>query len=119
MARPRKEIDEEKLFLLASLGLTTAEIASVLECSADLLEVRYKEEMAEGKSKCRASLRRRQYELAMAGNPTMLIWLGKNMLGQSDKTEVFDRDTPFDHDVDREAIIERIVGSKKSPPAVQ
>ena len=119
MARPRKPIDEEKLFLLASLGLTTAEIAAVLECSPDTLERNYAEEMAEGKSKCKASLRRKQYELAMAGNPTMLIWLGKNMLGQSDKTEVFDRDTPFDHDVDREAIIELIVRRPKPAQPVQ
>ena len=41
------------------------------------------------------------------------------MLGQSDKTEVFDRDTPFDHDVDREAIIERIVRRPKPAQPVQ
>ena len=34
------------------------------------------------------SLRRKQYELAMAGNATMLIFLGKQYLGQSDKREV-------------------------------
>jgi hypothetical protein len=85
MGRPRKQVDEEKLFTLASLGLTTAEIASVLECSPDTLERNYKEEMAEGKEKCKASVRRKQFELAMAGNPTMLIWLGKQILGQSDK----------------------------------
>jgi hypothetical protein len=40
---------------------------------------------AEGKR----SLRRRQYQLATEeGNPTMLIWLGKQWLGQADKQEV-------------------------------
>jgi hypothetical protein len=34
------------------------------------------------------SLRRKQYELAMAGNATMLIFLGKQYLGQADKREV-------------------------------
>ena len=29
------------------------------------------------------SIRRKQYELAMAGDKTMLIWLGKQLLGQS------------------------------------
>jgi hypothetical protein len=33
-------------------------------------------------------LRRKQLEKAMGGDSTMLIWLGKNMLGQSDKSEV-------------------------------
>ena len=87
MGRPRKQIDEAKLFVLASLGLTTPEIAAVLECSPDTLERNYADQMAQGKEKCKASLRRKQFELAMAGNATMLIWLGKQMLGQKDKTE--------------------------------
>jgi len=35
-----------------------------------------------------ASLRRRQFEAAQAGNATMLIWLGKQYLGQVDKQEI-------------------------------
>ena len=31
------------------------------------------------------SLRRAQYQVAKDGNPTMLIWLGKQWLGQSEK----------------------------------
>ena len=30
------------------------------------------------------SLRRKQMEVAMAGTPSMLIWLGKQWLGQSE-----------------------------------
>lgn len=36
----------------------------------------------------KTSLRRAQFELAMKGNPTMLIWLGKQYLGQNEHTEV-------------------------------
>lgn len=32
----------------------------------------------------RESLRRKQFELALSGDRTMLIWLGKNVLGQRD-----------------------------------
>lgn len=33
-------------------------------------------------------LRTKQYQLALDGNVTMLIWLGKQLMGQSDKSEV-------------------------------
>jgi len=36
----------------------------------------------------RASIRKKQYTVAMNGNPYMLKWLGVNWLGQSDKQEV-------------------------------
>jgi hypothetical protein len=34
-----------------------------------------------------ASLKRKQFQVAMRGNPALLIWLGKQYLGQSDKLE--------------------------------
>lgn len=39
---------------------------------------------AKGKSRLRAA----QYKAAMEGNPTMLIWLGKQLLDQRDKAEL-------------------------------
>ncbi len=44
----------------------------------------YKKHQDEG----RASLRRAQWKAAQDGNPTMLVWLGKQMLGQRDKVDV-------------------------------
>lgn len=32
-------------------------------------------------------LRAKQYDIAMKGDRTMLVWLGKNYLGQTDKVE--------------------------------
>jgi hypothetical protein len=34
------------------------------------------------------SLRRKQLEVALGGNIVMLIWLGKQMLGQIEKTQI-------------------------------
>jgi hypothetical protein len=40
----------------------------------------------------RMSLRRLQWKKAQEGNTTMLIWLGKQYLGQSDKQELTGKD---------------------------
>jgi hypothetical protein len=85
--RPRKTIDKDKLKQLAALGLTSAEMAAFLDCSKDTLERRYKPAMETGRQMRNASLRRKQYEVALTGNPTMLIWLGKQFLGQKDQVE--------------------------------
>lgn len=88
MGRPRKLIDREKLKQLAQLGLSNSEIAAVLDCSPDHIETKYRKTLDWGRNRRNASLRRKQYEIAMSGNPTMLIWLGKQFLGQSDKSEL-------------------------------
>jgi hypothetical protein len=43
---------------------------------------------AKGAANGRATLRRKQYELALKGNATMQIWLGKQQLGQTDTPQV-------------------------------
>ena len=45
------------------------------------------EYFAEKRGAGKASLRRRQFEMAKS-NPTMAIWLGKQYLGQADKQEI-------------------------------
>ena len=39
-------------------------------------------------AKGKMNLRRKQYKIALKGNASMLIWLGKNWLGQTDKAQV-------------------------------
>src|SRR4051812_49102411 len=93
--RPQIEIDPVQFEALCGLHATLPEFASVLKCSEDTIERwclrHYGSGFAEVNRQKRGtgsvSLRRRQYELAMSGNPTMLIWLGKQMLGQADKHE--------------------------------
>lgn len=81
---------------LAALHCTGEEIAEFLGISYDTLERACKREMqmkladylAQKKSIGRTSLRRAQYTKAVnEGNTTMLIWLGKQWLGQTDKIE--------------------------------
>jgi hypothetical protein len=87
MARPRKEIDENLVFQLASFGLTNKEIAASCDCCADTLTRNYSELIKEGHERRNGSLRRKQYEVAMGGNAALLIWLGKQYLGQTEKVE--------------------------------
>ena len=84
------KIDYEMAEKYSSIMCTQSEIASLLGVSLSTLEhdpefLRiHKKGMEQGK----ASLRRMQYSAAKNGNATMLIWLGKQYLGQNDKQEI-------------------------------
>lgn len=84
MARPKKPIDVELLIRLASIHCTYEEMADIFKVSVDTLERRYADVIKEAKSTGKSSLRRHQWALAQNGNATMLIWLGKQLLGQRD-----------------------------------
>lgn len=85
MGRPRLNIDPEQVKLLAGIGCPVDEIALVLGCDKRTLERRYAAVIETGRADIRKSLRRKQVELALKGDRTMLIWLGKQLLGQRDE----------------------------------
>jgi hypothetical protein len=93
--RPRKEIDQRTFEELCKIQCTLAEIAGVLRVSEDTVERWCEREYGEGFAEVykkhsaggKSSLRRQQFALAMKGNATMLIWLGKQYLGQTDRTD--------------------------------
>jgi hypothetical protein len=82
MARPIKELDEETIYKLAALGCSYNEIAKWFNVSKDTLTRRYQDIIKEGAAQVKMDLKRKQLEVAMGGNVTMLIWLGKQMLDQ-------------------------------------
>lgn len=87
----KRVVDLQALRQLASIGCTIEEIAQALGYSVAWLNKERERnpaaEMAlqEGYANIRQSLRRAQIDVALKGNPQMLIWLGKQLLGQSDK----------------------------------
>lgn len=87
MARPQIPIEPDEVFKLAALGCKVEEIADFFDCSADTINRRFAPELTKGRADLRKSLRRWQLDAARKGNVTMLIWLGKQMLGQKDKSE--------------------------------
>ena len=89
MARPKKyDIDTKQLEQLASFGCTNREIASFFGCSEDLIKKSYSSFLTKGKDAGKIRLRKLQWNAAEKGNVPMLIWLGKQLLDQTDKQEL-------------------------------
>lgn len=83
--RPKAKIDIEVLRRLCEIQCTQKEMSFVLGVSTDTLNRHFKMEMETGKALGKIALRRAQYRNAVEkNNVTMQIWLGKNMLSQSD-----------------------------------
>jgi len=93
--RKAKVVDFRQFEELCKIQCTQLEICAVLDIGIDtlnkLLKVEYGKGFAELREKYKdygkASLRRMQFKLAER-NATLLIWLGKQYLGQSDRIEV-------------------------------
>lgn len=86
--RPKKELDERQIRELARIHCTMEEIAAVMGCSVDTLERRFADTIKEERNFGKSSLRRWQFKAASGGNSALLIWLGKQYLGQRDKEDI-------------------------------
>lgn len=80
-------LDPEQVLQLARLGATNVEIAKFFNVSEALIRKRYSDIVEAGRTNIKIRLRQAQIREALAGNVTMLIWLGKQMLNQSDQGE--------------------------------
>jgi len=89
VGRPKLELDKQQIYKLASLNVSVKDIADVLGCSKRALENKYLDVINEGRANLRTSILRTQYEVGITNkNVTMLIWMGKQHLGQADKKAV-------------------------------
>ena len=88
------QIDWEHVKKLCGLFCTGEEIAGFIECDYDTintacsreLKVKFSDYIKTHQAKGKVSLRRSQFINATQNmNPTMQVWLGKNVLGQTDK----------------------------------
>ena len=102
MARPKKyDIEPEQVERLAGYGCTNIEIASFFGCDESLIRKSYSESLTKGREKGKIRLRQMQWTAAGNGNVAMLIWLGKQLLGQTDKTEI-----EWEHNIEEVKFIE-------------
>ena len=84
VGRDKKPVPSADVFKLAAIGCKDIEIADWFGIDGNTLRYNFSVELLKGRLTLNHSLRRKQIEVAMGGNPTMLIFLGKNLLGQSD-----------------------------------
>ncbi len=83
--RPKVKVDTKIIENMASIHCTNKEIAEVLSISVDTLQRNFPDLLQKGRANGKAKLRRLQWQKAEEGNPTMLIWLGKQMLDQKEQ----------------------------------
>jgi hypothetical protein len=94
--RPPVPINWDVFAALCAVQCTLQEIANYFECSRATIEnavrrehhIRFSEYYAQKASRGTIALRRKQHQVAMEGNPTMLIWLGKQILHQHERSEL-------------------------------
>ena len=80
-------VDPEEVKKLAALHCTIKEIATWFETTEKTISYHFADIITKAKIETKNSLRRTQLRVAMGGNVPMLIWLGKNLLGQSDNNQ--------------------------------
>ena len=78
-------IPPEEVEKLASYHCTNTEIADFFDIPIKTLEYNFAKLIQKAKAGTKQRLRKAQLEAALNGNTSMLIWLGKNLLGQSDQ----------------------------------
>jgi hypothetical protein len=84
VGRDKKVVPPNDVERLAQMGCKDSEIAEWFGIDENTLRYNFSVELLKGKLALSQSLRQAQIRLAMSGNATMLIWLGKNILGQSE-----------------------------------
>lgn len=72
---------------LAKLWCSFEEIADWFKIPVETLKYNFRDLIEKGRSETKQALRRAQIKVALGGNVSMLIWLGKNILGQSDQPQ--------------------------------
>ncbi len=85
--RPKKKFTEkeiEQIKTLARCHCPDSEIAAFMECGEMTIKRHFGPLISEQREVGKSNIRAKQYQLAMQGDKTMLVWLGKQLLRQYD-----------------------------------
>ena len=82
--KTRKLINPEIVWVMAEVGCPDSEIAEWLGITESTFKFNFSGYASKARLQLKQKLRRAQIQTALSGQPTMLVWLGKNILSQSD-----------------------------------
>lgn len=96
MSRPELTVDWEKVDYMLKCGCLGSEVAATFAMHPDTLYRKINERYGmtftayQQEMRCIGdyALRQKQYEKALEGDNTLLIWLGKNRLGQKNEDKI-------------------------------
>lgn len=89
----KQVVPPDEVYKLAEIGCTDREIAEWFMIKEDTLRYNFADYLTKGRAGMKRRLRAVQLSTALAGNATLLIWLGKQYLDQ--------RDQPVNTDIDK------------------
>ena len=91
----RKVVHPDEVYKLARLGCSYEEMSDFFEVNRETLKYNFMPYIDKGRAELKQRLRHQQIKVAMNGSAAMLIWLGKNILGQSDSPLSRDDNEPL------------------------
>ena len=81
-----KNIDADEVAELAEVGMSGRGIAALVGCDEGVVRRRFAAEVRRGRALRALRIRQAQNAAAAAGNAAVLIWLGKVVLGQRERS---------------------------------
>ena len=85
IGRAKTVIPEQQVRELARLHCTNQEMADFFDVKLQTFMDNFRDIITKGRLETKQRLRKAQLDLAMKGDRTMLIWLGRNILAQSEQ----------------------------------
>lgn len=95
VGRGKVVVPPDEVRKLASYWCSYKEIADWFGINIETLKYNFHAEIELGRAETKQALRKAQIETALKGDRTMLIWLGKNLLSQSDNPNDSSASTPL------------------------
>ena len=93
--RTRRIVNPDEVYKVAAIGCNDREIAQWFSMDENTLRYNFSDILTNAREDLKQSLRHAQLKLALNGNATMLIWLGKQILGQQENPNNNDDKKPL------------------------